>query len=218
MQNTKGEPLADLRGRLTKGAQYRSAFEEILLARGLVCIFGADAVKAYPKIANSNKRAEFLVRHSECEFVVEATGLSSPAEEKLLNEAILAGDYAFFDNAPPSIEMGRFCEKLATKASERYLDLPLLLCISQHSFRPLPDKSKNIIRTFVSEPHRFSIPSNIRVLGVAFSVGFFAQGVYFSQAELGRYSACDNIQRCIENAISQSFLPRTDGSIDSESI
>ena len=61
VSTAKGQPLSDLKGRLSKGNQMRSAVEEILLARGFVRVFGRDAVTPYPRIPPTDERAELMV-------------------------------------------------------------------------------------------------------------------------------------------------------------
>lgn len=210
LRTVKGQPLKDLRGRLTKGNQIRSAIDELLLASGLVSVFSEAAVTAYPKIGGTQKRAEFAVRHQDCTFHFEATGLTSPEEEDLMAKAIEEGDHCWFKSSTQTLDMGRLCEKIATKVAERLMSEPLILCLNQFALSPFPQEASERLRQFLLEPHRYGVPSSIHLLGVAYAWGFRAQGMWLKKDVCTKYHVSSEMTEQLKLAIQESFLPRDD--------
>lgn len=213
LAHTRGGPKTDLIGRLTKGDQQRSAVEEILLAQGLVRVFGDERVAAYPEIEETEKRAEFKITSEGLVFFVEATGLTSPQEEELIREGAETGDgYLFFRDHRE--EIGRFCEKISTKVGERPISAPLLLCLSQYAFGPDPSRGSARIRDIVGHPGDYGIPESIQLLGVSWSYGFRVFGVCLSGATCRASSLCAGTINKIKQALIESYSPPPDGAFD----
>ncbi len=211
LRTTKGQPVKDLKGRLTKGNQMRSAVEEILLARGFVTVFGENAVTAYPKIGASDKCAELRIRHSGGHFLVEATGLTSPEEDTFLTKAFEMGDFKEYHEWVNTHEdMGRFCEKIATRASERLITGPLVLCVSQYVSRPDPSEGRERLRDFLLQPGCYGVPSSILLLAVAYSTCYKANGIWFNKCVCERCGVTSETAQKVAKALQEAYFPRAD--------
>lgn len=186
-EEQKQNLFARLRGR-ARGEL--SAVEELLLAFGLVEEFGVDAVEPYP-IVEGGKSVDFRVRLGDKSILVEATG-------KLLPEAMgiaPLGPSKSFRACKANIILKAALAKLCQRA----ITEPLILVLSEYSFRPSP--TERDVRCFL-ETYSERLP----VLGLACIHARRFEGVSFDAMQAKRFGLAKQDLNRLEHAIVKGFF------------
>ena len=108
-------------------------------------------------------------------------------------------------------EMGRLCERLATKLAKRPVRKPIVLCFDHFARVPDPVDVRDRLAHFVLEPHRYGISCSVPLLGVVHAYDFVAQGVYLNRTVAQRAGLPLSMLKRIARSVRLGYLTPLDG-------
>lgn len=202
-----------------QGDDYRSAEEELLLARGFALEFGRDSITE-PSSDPSSQRPEFVVNVNSYAIDIEAKGLQEPDCVRQLNENARQVGQNFWLSDDPAIDnIGRVQSALKKKLLHCIEGRIRVVILTQYSW-PRPDMSINLIREVARNPDCLKIPQIKHPLAVAFAFAGrrYIQGVWFNTSVMCSSRMGNDLCERLRRAIRRSFYPRPDGLFFDEKI